>query len=161
MIAAEPVADLVELGVAGRRRRRCRRSSVATTTTSIPAITALAALVPWALDGIRQTVRSLVAAGAVVGADRQQAGELALAAGVGLDADRVVAGDLGQPRLELGDHARACRRTSSAGANGCRSANSGHVIGTISVVALSFIVHEPSGIIVRSRARSRSARRRR
>ena len=34
------------------------RSSVATTTTSMPAITALAAFVPWALDGIRQTVRS-------------------------------------------------------------------------------------------------------
>ena len=37
------------------------------------------------------------------------------------------------------------------------SANSGHVIGTISEVALSFIVHDPSGIIVRSSARSRSA----
>ena len=37
------------------------------------------------------------------------------------------------------------------------SANSGQVMGSISVVALSFIVHEPSGIIVRSSARSRSA----
>ena len=54
----------------------------------MPAITALAALVPWALDGIRQTVRCVVAAAAVVGADGQQAGELALAAGVGLQADR-------------------------------------------------------------------------
>ena len=35
------------------------RSSQATTTTDIPAITALAAFVPWALDGIKQTVRSL------------------------------------------------------------------------------------------------------
>ena len=43
------------------------------------------------------------------------------------------------------------------GANGWTRANSGHVIGTISAVALSFIVHEPSGIIVRSSARSRSA----
>ena len=46
----------------------------------------------------------LVAAGPVVGADRQQAGELALAAGVGLHAHGVVAGDLGEPRLEVGDH---------------------------------------------------------
>jgi hypothetical protein len=35
-------------------------------------------------------------------------------------------------------------------------ANSGHVIGIISLVALSFIVQLPSGIIVRSSARSRS-----
>ena len=34
------------------------RSSQFTTTTSMPAITALAAFVPWALEGIRQTVRS-------------------------------------------------------------------------------------------------------
>ena len=33
------------------------RVSVATTTTRMPAITALAALVPCALAGIRQTVR--------------------------------------------------------------------------------------------------------
>ncbi len=36
-------------------------------------------------------------------------------------------------------------------------ANSGQVTGIISLVALSFIVHEPSGIIVRSSARSLSA----
>ncbi len=34
-------------------------SSQATTTTRIPAITADAALVPWAEDGMRQTSRSL------------------------------------------------------------------------------------------------------
>jgi hypothetical protein len=39
--------------------------------------------------------------------------------------------------------------------------NGGHVTGIISVVALSFIVHDPSGIIVRSSARSLSASRRR
>ena len=49
----------------------------------------------------------------------------------------------------------------SAGANGCSAPNSGHVTGSISDVALSFIVHDPSGIIARSSARSRSARRRR
>ena len=47
------------------------------------------------------------------------------------------------------------------GANGCRFANSGQLMATISVVALSFIVQEPSGIMPRSSAKSRSARRRR
>ena len=41
--------------------------------------------------------------GPVVGADRQQPGELALRAGVGLQRHGVVAGDLAQPRLELAD----------------------------------------------------------
>ena len=36
--------------------------------------------------------------------------------------------------------------------------NSGHVIGIISVDAFNFIVQEPKGIIVLSRARSRSDR---
>ena len=69
----------------------------------MPAITAEAALVPWADDGIRQTSRLGVAVGAVVAADREQPGELALRAGVGLDRDPVVAGDLGQPALEVVD----------------------------------------------------------
>ncbi len=50
-------------------------------------------------------------------------------------------------------HPRVC----SIGAKGWMVANSGHVIGSISMAELSFIVHEPSGIIVRSSARSRSA----
>ena len=37
----------------------------------------------------------------------------------------------------------------------------GQVIGIISVVAFSFMVHEPSGIMLRSSARSLSCRRRR
>ena len=49
----------------------------------------------------------------------------------------------------------------SAGAKGCRFANSGQLTDSISVVALSFMVHEPSGIMPRSSAKSRSARRRR
>ncbi|MCY1172798.1 hypothetical protein D3C76_1226860 [compost metagenome] len=35
----------------------------------------------------------------------------------------------------------------SFGTNGCRLANCGQVIGIISLVALSFMVQEPSGII--------------
>ena len=50
---------------------------------------------------------------------------------------------------------------SEAGANGCWRANSGQVIGSISAAALSFIVHDPSGIMLRSSAMSLSARDRR
>jgi hypothetical protein len=39
--------------------------------------------------------------------------------------------------------------------------NSGQVTGIISLVAFSFMVHEPSGIMVRSSARSLSASERR
>ncbi|MFM9084238.1 MAG: hypothetical protein ACKOQ7_10245 [Actinomycetota bacterium] len=49
---------------------------------------------------------------------------------------------------------------SSSGTKGCRPENSGHVTGSISVVAFSFMVQDPSVIIVRSSARSRSERRR-
>src|SRR3984957_9835469 len=48
-----------------------------------------------------------------------------------------------------------------AGAKGCRRANSGQVIGSISAAALSFIVQEPSGIMPRSNAISLSANDRR
>ena len=88
-------------------------SSQATTTTRIPAMTAEAALVPWAEEGMRQTRRLGVAVGVVERADGQQAGQLALGAGVGLEAHGVVAGDLDEPRLELVDEgpvALAARR---------------------------------------------------
>ena len=49
----------------------------------------------------------------------------------------------------------------SPGTNGCSAANPGKVTGIISAVALSFMVHEPSGIIERSRATSFAASRRR
>jgi hypothetical protein len=51
--------------------------------------------------------------------------------------------------------------TCASGVNGCRFANCDQVIGSISAAALSFIVHEPSGIIDRSSAMSKSASRRR
>ena len=114
----------------------------------MPAITARPALVPWAEEGMRQTSRSRLAPDVVVGADGQQAGQLALAAGVGLQRDGVVAGDVGPAPAsrrvdQLGDTRQAC----SAGANGCMSANSGQVTGSISVVAFSFMVQLPSGIM--------------
>ena len=45
---------------------------------------------------------------------------------------------------------------SPAGANGCWRPNSGHVMDSISAAALSFMVHEPSGIMLRSSAMSLS-----
>ena len=61
----------------------------------------------------------VVASRAVIGADRQQARQLALTAGVGLHADGVVPGDLGQRGLQLGDqrpHARPTDRPVRTGA---------------------------------------------
>ena len=95
-------------------------SSQATTTTRMPAMTALAALVPCAELGIRQTSRCVLAAGAVVAADGQQPGELALRAGVGLHADRGVPGDLGQAVAQLVDQPARSRGPARPGANGCR-----------------------------------------
>ena len=60
-------------------------------------------------------VPARVAAAAVVGADRQQAGELALAAGIGLQADRVVAGDRQQHRLRAGRSSRGSRPSTRRG----------------------------------------------
>ena len=48
----------------------------------------------------------------------------------------------------------------SDGTKGWMSANSGQLSAIISAVAFSFIVQDPSGIIARSSARSRSASRR-
>src|SRR3954467_2659722 len=88
-------------------------SSHATTTTRMPAITADAALVPWADDGMRQTSRSaspLTRCHPRIGSRpggpppyREQAGGLTLRAGVRLQGHRVVAGDRAQPSLEVAD----------------------------------------------------------
>jgi hypothetical protein len=65
-------------------------------------------------------------------------------------------------RREIGgeafDHLEVARGL-FGGAKGCMSANSGQVTGIISLVALSFMVHEPSEIIEWSSARSRFCRR--
>ena len=110
---------------------------------------------------MRQTSRSGSPSARVVRADREQPRVLALRSRVRLQRDRVVAGDLGQPAFEIVEQLRRSPAACSIGANGWMRPNSGHVTGTISAVALSFIVHDPSGIIVRSSARSRSASRRR
>ena len=125
----------------------------------MPAITALAGLVPCADVGMRQVVAVRVAARAMLGADHEQPGILALRAGVRLQRHRGEPGDLGQLVLELLEHAGRSPPPGRAGANGCSRLNSGQLTGIISVVALSFIVQEPSGIMAlvsdRSRASSR------
>ena len=54
----QPAACAARPWPGGRRGRRCRSRSQPTTTTSMPAISALAGLVPCAEDGIRHTSRS-------------------------------------------------------------------------------------------------------
>ena len=81
----------------GRRRRRCRRRRRPPRRPRMPAITADAALVPWAEDGMRHTSRAGSPRDCVVAADGEEPGQLALRAGVGLERHAVVAGDLGQP----------------------------------------------------------------
>ena len=132
-------------------------SSQATTTTRIPASTAEAALVPWAEDGIRQTSRCSSPRSPVVGPDGEQAGVLALAAGVGLERDPVVAGDLGERRPRAGRSAGGSPRSGRRGVRVDRRRTRATRSAPSRLAALSFIVHEPSGIMVRSRARSRSA----
>jgi hypothetical protein len=88
-----------------------------------------------------------LAARLVVALDDEQPGVLALRARVRLQRHAGEAGDLGQVVLELPEQLRVPLGL-LAGANGCSCPNSGHVTGSISAVALSFIVHEPSGIML-------------
>jgi hypothetical protein len=102
--------------------------------------------------GIRQMLRWPRPRG-VPGLDGQQAGVFALAAGVGLQADaRVAGGWPASAQLVVSSVAAAL----VGGAKGCTLANSGQVMGIISLVALSFMVQLPSGIMLRSSARSLS-----
>ncbi len=126
MSAAEPVAVLARLGVAGRRCRCCRCASQATATTFMPAITADAGFVPWAETGIRQTSRSCSPRVAMVRPDHHQPGILALRTGVRLERAGGEAGD-------LASHVSSVRKSAVialgliAGANGWRAPTSGQV----------------------------------
>ena len=98
-------------------------------------------------DGDQADVAVRLAAALVVGADGQQARVLALRAGVRLQRHRGEAGDLGQPGLELRGTAPRSPAPARRARTGAAAPNSGQVTGSISAVALSFIVQEPSGII--------------
>ena len=97
-----------------------------------------------------------LAAALVVGANGEQPGVLPLRTGIRLQRHRVVAGESASHSSTSPISLRS-PGVSEAGANGCCRANSGQVIGSISAAALSFIVHEPSGIMLRSKAISLSA----
>lgn len=135
-------------------------SRQATTTTRIPASAADAALVPCALDGIRQTSRwdSPRLAWKAWIASRPAYSPCEPALGCSDTASYPVI-----PASQPSSWAisRRSPAASSIGANGCWQANSGQVIDSISAAALSFIVHEPSGIMLRSSAMSLSDRVRR
>ena len=96
-----------------------------------------------------------LAARGVIAADRQQPGIFALRAGIRLQRDRVIAGDVAQPLFQPREQ-RVIARGLLARRERMQAPNSGQVSGIISVVALSFMVQEPSGIMARSSARSRS-----
>ncbi len=114
----------------------------------MPAITALAGLVPWAEMGISMTSRCVAAVCGMIGADGQQTGIFSLGAAVGLQRSSGKTGDLAQPVLPV-------RSGSSAGnlSTGRRVQkdaylpNSGQLTGISSVAAFSFIVQDPSEIM--------------
>ena len=126
-------------------------ASQATTTTRMPAITALAAFVPCALDGIRHTSRSAAPFARwyarIASSPANSPCEPAF--GCRLTASYPVTSASQRFRSSM---SRRYPPTCTSGANGCTWANSGQLIGSISAVALSFIVQEPSGIMPRSSA---------
>ena len=110
-----------------------------------PAIEAVAGFVPCAESGTRTSVRSDVAAAAVVGPDHEDAGQLALGAGRGLERHGLHAADLRQRPLQLPEKLqRALGKLVRARAGGARRSPSSRAAHS-SILGLYFIVHEPSG----------------
>ena len=95
----------------------------------------------------------------VIATDHEQPGILALRARRSAARKRQQAGDLAQSRLQTLEETEYPFGL-LAGAKGWICAISRHVTGNISAVALSFIVHEPSGIIDVVSERSRASSRR-
>ncbi len=133
-------------------------ASQATATTRKPAITALAGFVPWAETGMRHT-------------SRWASPRLRwYARTVSSPAYSPWAPELGwsetaeKPVTSASQRSRSANiswypRAWSRGANGWSFPSSGHVTGSISEVPLSFMVHEPSGIIECASERSRDCSR--
>ena len=104
--------------------------------------------------GDQTDIAMALAAAGVIAGDGHQAGVFALGAGIGLHADGVESGD-GCATSLRGHGSSGGSPGLIEGAKGWRQANSRQVTGIISLVALSFMVQEPSEIIEWSRARSR------
>ena len=130
-------------------------SVVVTGTTWSPAMAALAGFVPCAESGIRQTLRfpspRLSWYARIISSPVNSPCEPAF--GCRLTAWKpVIAASCASRSAAMRAKPRCC----SGGAKGWTSANSGQVTGSISAVAFSFIVQEPSGIIEVVSERSRS-----
>lgn len=126
-------------------------SAVLTTTTFMPAMTALAALVPCAEDGMRQTVRcSSPLARWYARTARSPANSPCEPAFGWIE---TASYPVTSARRSSSSRMRVRKPCAcSAYAKGCSAPNSGQVIDSISVVAFSFMVQEPSGIMPRSSA---------
>jgi hypothetical protein len=131
-------------------------SPVLTTTIFIPAIAALAGFVPWALCGMRQTLRcpSPRTSWYFRITSRPAYSPCDPAFGCSDTAAKPV---MSQRSASSVRNSSAYPSAWLAGANGWILPNSGHVTGIISAVALSFIVHEPSEIIECTSERSRDS----
>ncbi len=127
MIAARSSACWAILALRSSRSISPWSPLVFTTTTRSPAMTALAAFVPWAEAGMRQTLRWSWPLARWILVDREQSGELALRAGVRLQRHRVVAGDLGEPALQVGEQLGVARELLGRGERvDVREAGIGH-----------------------------------
>ena len=135
-------------------------SALATATTFSPASAADAALVPWADAGMSTMSR---APSPLATWNRRMASSPANSP---CEPALGCTDTFAYPVMRARRSSRSAMSASqpaawSSGTIGWMPANSGQVIGSIDTAALSFIVQEPSGIMVRSSARSRSDRRRR
>ena len=110
-----------------------------------PAIVAVAGFVPCAESGTSTSGALVVAARAVVGADHQDAGQLAVGAGRRLERDRVHAADLGERCASSSNRSSRVPWATASGAIGWRPAKPGRRAAHSLSLGLNFIVHEPSG----------------
>ena len=130
LVSISPATVSSQAALAAPPGRRCRAASDGSSTTCSPPSAVEAGLVPWAESGISILVRLRVAAVAVVGADDQDAGELAVRAGGRLQADAGEAADLLQPFLQLVHQLQgALRRLGSC--SGCDEGEAGQPRGVL------------------------------
>ncbi len=112
----------------------------------MPAITALAGFVPWALLGIKHTSRWLSPRASWYARMTSKPVNSPWAPLLGCSdtpAKPVISAKSASSSANMARVPFAW----SGGQNGCNSAKAAHVIGINSVAALSFMVHDPSGII--------------